>query len=236
VAYVNQTIGTCTEEMSAVDSCWKDTAIIDFINYVQAATVKAGLSGTDATLPVVSFAAPFSRTADIPAGNVTIRDIAGLYIYDNTLYGKKLTGAQLKDYLEFAAAYYNQVPAGTAVNTATLTNSTSGGSTRWDYTYDVASGVTYDIDIAQASGSRIANLQYNGAAVDPAQEFVVAVNNYRASGGSGYPHISTAQIVYNGGQEIRQLLIDYLVASGSIDPTVFFTDNWQLTQAGMPVF
>lgn len=236
VAYVNQTIGTCTQEMSGVDSCWKDTAIIDFINYVQAATVKAGLTGDDASLPVVSVAAPFSRTADIPAGNVSIRDIAGLYIYDNTLYGKKLTGAQLKDYLEFAAAYYNRVPAGTAVDTATLTNSTSGGTTRWDYTYDVALGLTYDIDIAQPSGSRIANLQYNGAAIDETQVFVVAVNNYRASGGSGYPHIASAEIVYNGGQEIRQLLIDYAVTAGEIDPSVFFTDNWKLTQAGTPVF
>jgi 2',3'-cyclic-nucleotide 2'-phosphodiesterase/3'-nucleotidase len=236
VAYVNQTIGTCTEEMSAVDSCWKDTAIIDFINYVQAETVKAGLSGDDAALPVVSVAAPFSRTADIPAGNVSIKDVAGLYIYDNTLYGKKLTGAQLRDYLEFAAAYYNQVPAGTAVDTATLTNSVTGGVTRWDYTYDVALGLTYEIDVAQAAGSRIKNLQYNGAALDDTQVFVVAVNNYRASGGSGYPHIASAEIVYNGGQEIRQLLIDYLVAAGELDPTVFFADNWKLTQAGTAVF
>jgi 2',3'-cyclic-nucleotide 2'-phosphodiesterase/3'-nucleotidase len=236
VTYVNTPLGTCTEEMSAADSCWKDTAIIDFINYVQAQTVKAGLTGSDATLPVVSVAAPFSRTADIPKGNVTIRDIAGLYIYDNTLYGKKLTGAQLKDYLEFAAAYYNQVPSGTKVDTATLTNSTSGGATRWDYTYDIASGVTYDIDIAKPVGSRIANLRYEGAAVDDAQVFVVAVNNYRASGGSGYPHIATAQIVYNGGQGIQQLLIDYLVSKGAIDPTVFFTENWKLTQDGTPVF
>jgi 2',3'-cyclic-nucleotide 2'-phosphodiesterase/3'-nucleotidase len=236
VTYVNQPLGTCTEEMSAVESCWKDTAIIDFINYVQTQTVKAGLTGTDADLPVVSVAAPFSRTADIPAGNVTIRDIAGLYIYDNTLYGKKLTGAQLRDYLEFAAAYYNQVPSGTTVDTATLTNSTSGGATRWDYTYDIATGLTYEIDVAKAVGSRIANLQYNGAAIDDTQVFVVAVNNYRASGGSGYPHISDAEIVYNGGQGIQQLLIDYLVSAGTIDPTVFSMDNWKLTQDGTPVF
>jgi 2',3'-cyclic-nucleotide 2'-phosphodiesterase/3'-nucleotidase len=222
--------------MSAVDSCWKDTAIIDFINYVQAETVKAGLSGDDAALPVVSVAAPFSRTADIPAGNVSIKDVAGLYIYDNTLYGKKLTGAQLRDYLEFAAAYYNQVPAGTAVDTATLTNSVTGGVTRWDYTYDVALGLTYEIDVAQAAGSRIKNLQYNGAALDDTQVFVVAVNNYRANGGSGYPHIAAADIAYSSTNEIRQLMIDYVTSKGSLDPADFAVTNWKLTQDGTPVF
>jgi 2',3'-cyclic-nucleotide 2'-phosphodiesterase / 3'-nucleotidase len=232
VTYVNQPIGVCAQDMSAAESCWKDTAIIDFINYVQTQNVKAALTGADAELPVVSLASPFSRTADIPQGQVTIRDIAGLYVYDNTLYAKKLTGAQLRDYLEFAATYYNQVPSGTPVDTATLTN--HAGTP--DYAYDVMSGVAYEIDIAQPAGSRIANLSYDGAPIDDAQEFVVAVNNYRASGGSGYPHIATAEIVFSSNQDIRQSLIDYAVAANGIDPGVFFTENWRLTQDGVPAF
>ena len=47
--------------------------------------VKAALTGSDAELPVISIAAPFSRAAAFPAGEVTVRDVAGLYIYDNTL-------------------------------------------------------------------------------------------------------------------------------------------------------
>ena len=42
--------------------------IIDFINYVQADAVKAGLTGADAALPVLSIAAPFNRAASFPAG------------------------------------------------------------------------------------------------------------------------------------------------------------------------
>ena len=44
-------------------------------------------------LPVLSIAAPFNRDAAIPAGDVTVRDVAGLYIYDNTLLGHPFTGA-----------------------------------------------------------------------------------------------------------------------------------------------
>ncbi|MFI1168289.1 bifunctional metallophosphatase/5'-nucleotidase [Streptomyces sp. NPDC020801] len=232
VKYVNTPVGTCTQDLSAAESCWKDVPIMDFIHQVQMATVATGLSTADAALPLISVAAPFSRTADIPAGAVTIRDIAGLYIYDNTLYGKKLTGAQLKDYLEYAAKYYHQVPAGTKVDTATLTNANNF----WDYMYDTAAGVDYEIDIAQPEGSRIKNLSYKGAPVADDQVFVVAVNNYRANGGSGYPHIASADIAYSSTNEIRQLMIDYVTSKGTLDPTSFAAVNWRLTQAGTPVF
>ncbi|MFG2370304.1 bifunctional metallophosphatase/5'-nucleotidase [Streptomyces sp. NPDC048504] len=232
VKYVNTAVGTCTEDLSAAESCWKDVPIMDFIQQVQMDSVKAGLSTADAALPLISVAAPFSRTADIPKGSVTIKDIAGLYIYDNTLYGKKLTGAQLKDYLEYAAKYYHQVPAGTKVDTATLTNANSF----WDYMYDVAAGVSYDIDIAQAEGSRIKNLTYNGTSVADDQVFVVAVNNYRANGGSGYPHIASAETVYSATDQIRDLMIAYVTAKGSLDPADFASVNWKLTQAGTAVF
>ncbi|UXX94288.1 5'-nucleotidase C-terminal domain-containing protein [Streptomyces sp. AD2-2] len=232
VKYVNTAVGTCTEDLSAAESCWKDVPIMDFIQQVQMDSVKAGLPAADAALPLISVAAPFSRTADIPKGSVTIKDIAGLYIYDNTLYGKKLTGAQLKDYLEYAAKYYHQVPAGTKVDTATLTNANSF----WDYMYDVAAGVSYDIDIAQAEGSRIKNLTYNGTSVTDDQVFVVAVNNYRANGGSGYPHIASAETVYSAPDQVRDLMIAYVTAKGSLDPADFAAVNWKLTQAGTAVF
>ncbi|MGW2489357.1 bifunctional metallophosphatase/5'-nucleotidase [Streptomyces sp. NPDC001606] len=232
VKYVNTAVGTCTQDLSAADSCWRDVPIMDFIHKVQMDSVKAGLSASDAALPLISVAAPFSRTADIPQGSVTIKDIAGLYIYDNTLYGKKLTGAQLKDYLEYAAKYYHQVPAGTKVDTATLTNANNF----WDYMYDTAAGVDYEIDIAQPEGSRIKNLTYNGAPIPDDQVFVVAVNNYRANGGSGYPHIATADIAYSSTNEIRQLMIDYVTAKKVLDPADFAVTNWKLTQNGTSVF
>ncbi|MFF3328829.1 bifunctional metallophosphatase/5'-nucleotidase [Streptomyces sp. NPDC002888] len=232
VKYVNTPVGTCTQDLSAAESCWKDVPIMDFIHEVQMKTVSAGLSASDAALPLISVAAPFSRTADIPAGDVTIRDIAGLYIYDNTLYGKKLTGAQLRDYLEYAAKYYHQVPTAMKVDTSTLTNANNF----WDYMYDTAAGVSYDIDIAQPEGSRIKNLTYAGQAVTDDQVFVVAVNNYRANGGSGYPHIASADIAYSSTNEIRQLMIDYVTGKGTLDPADFAATNWRLTQAGTAVF
>jgi 2',3'-cyclic-nucleotide 2'-phosphodiesterase/3'-nucleotidase len=99
-----------------------------------------------------------------------------------------------------------------------------------DYNYDVISGITYDIDISRPVGERITLYD-----VDPAARFVVAVNNYRRSGGGNFPGIVKEQ-VYNAQQEIRQLLIDWAQAKGVIDPADFFVANWRLVRAGVPVF
>ncbi len=95
--------------------------------------------------------------------------------------------------------------------------------------------LTYDIDIAQAVGSRIKNLRYAGSPVDPAASFVVAINNYRQPGGGSFPGVTTAPVVYNAQVEIRQLLIDWVTANKVIDPRLFSTTDWRLVSGGAPI-
>jgi 2',3'-cyclic-nucleotide 2'-phosphodiesterase/3'-nucleotidase len=233
IEYVNTAIGTATATMSAAESRIRDTAVMDFVNEVQAGAVDRALDGTpNADLPVLSIVAPFNRAAVIPQGPVTIRDMAGLYVFPNTLFGVEMTGAQVKDYLEYSAKYFNQSAPGTPVDPATLTN--AAGTP--DYNYDMMSGVSYGIDISKPVGQRITDLSYAGAPIDPTQRFAVATNNYRQSGGGNFPHIATAPVLVNQTTEIRQLLIDYLIAEGTIDPADFFVENWKLTRDGVPVF
>ncbi|GAB7047686.1 5'-nucleotidase C-terminal domain-containing protein [Catenuloplanes indicus JCM 9534] len=228
VAYVNQVVATSTGELSAAASRYRDTPIIDFINHVQTETVTAAL-GT--ALPVLSIAAPFSRTAVFPAGDVKIRDVAGLYVFDNTLEAVELTGAEVRAYLEYSAKYFVTLAPGAPVDPATISDPAVP-----DYNYDILSGVGYDIDIARPAGSRITRLTHpDGTAVADTDRFVVAVNNYRRSGGGNFPGITRAQ-VYNEQKEIRQLLIDWAQAKGTIDPADFFTPNWRLVRDGVPVF
>jgi 2',3'-cyclic-nucleotide 2'-phosphodiesterase/3'-nucleotidase len=219
----------------------EDVPIIDFVNYVQADAVKQGLTGDDATLPVLSIAAPFNRQATFPAGDVTIRDVAGLYIYDNTLLGVKVTGAQVQQYLEYSMRYFKQV-SGTGpftmdqVTNAVTTDAPNGIP---DYNFDSIAGLdaqlTYDVDIAQPAGSRVKNLSYAGTPIDPAAEFALAVNNYRQSGGGGFPAVTTAPVVYNRQIDIRQLLIDWVTANHTIDPAQFASVDWRLVSNGTPI-
>ncbi|MGW3246409.1 5'-nucleotidase C-terminal domain-containing protein [Streptomyces sp. NPDC001070] len=233
VAYVNQVIGSSSAAMSATESPYKDTPIIDFINFVQAETVKAALAGTEyASLPVLSQAACFSRTAAIPAGRVTIRDVAGLYVFENTLEARILTGAQIKAYIEFSANYFVQTAPDAVVDVSKLTN--ANGTP--DYNYDVVSGVTYDIDIARPAGSRVSNVLFQGAPIDESARFVLAVNNYRANGGGNFPGVAAAQQVWANSEEIRNTIIAWVKANGSIDPATFGSQDWKLTRGGVPVF
>ena len=239
VVYVNSKIGTCTTAMSAATARYQDTAALDFINQVQGEEVKKSIS--DTALPVLSIAAPFNRAAAIPAGDVSVRDVAGLYIFDNTLLAVRLTGAQVKEYLEKSASYFKQVSGPGPFRPDDVTNAPTPSAPNGtpDYNYDVIGGLdaplTYDIDIAQPVGSRIRNLSYAGLPIDPAARFAVAVNNYRQSGGGGFPHISTAEVLYNRQVEIRQLLIDWTTGKGTIDPATFAATDWKLVANSVPV-
>ncbi|MCX5201891.1 5'-nucleotidase C-terminal domain-containing protein [Streptomyces sp. NBC_00237] len=233
VAYVNTVIGTSTAAMTTAEAAWKDEPLIDLINLVQVETVKAALAGgAYAALPVLSQASCFSRTASVPQGQVTIKDAAGLYPFENTLEARLLTGAQIKEYLEYSAKYYVQTPAGGPVDTSKLTNAESTP----DYNYDVVSGLTYEVDIAKPKGSRIVKLSFDGKPLDPKAEFVFAVNNYRASGGGAFPHIAGAKQLWANSEEIRNTIITWVKAKGTVDPKSFASVDWKLTRDGTPVF
>ena len=233
VAYVNQVIGTNAAEMTSAEAPYKDVPIIDLINHIQADTVKQALAGTEhAALPVLSQAACFSRSARIPAGEVTIRDVAGLYVFENTLEARLMTGAQMKAYLEFSANYFVQTAPDAAVDPAKLTN--ANGTP--DYNYDVVSGLSYEIDIAKPAGSRVTNVRFEGQPLADDATFVFAVNNYRANGGGNFPHVAAAQLLWSNSDEIRNTMIAWVKAKGSIDPAAFAGVDWTLTRNGTPVF
>ncbi|MDN5964331.1 MAG: 5'-nucleotidase C-terminal domain-containing protein, partial [Actinomyces sp.] len=228
--YVNTVVAQSSETMSAASSRYEDTPILDFIGAVMVDTVRQGIAGTPASdLPVIAQVSPFSRDAVFTKGDVTIKDVAGLYIYDNTLMGVQITGAQLRDYMEFSAKYFVGVDEGATFDPETGTNAEWNGSTIPDYNYDALTGVDYRINISKPVGQRIEGLSYNGVPVADGDRFVLAINNYRQSGGGGFPHVTEAPVVYNELVEIRQQMIEYAQAKKVIDPADFFVENWKLT-------
>ncbi|MEU8997329.1 5'-nucleotidase C-terminal domain-containing protein [Streptomyces caniferus] len=233
VAYVNRVIGRSKAEMTAAEAPVKDTPVLDFIAFVQAEVVRKALAGSAyASLPVLSQASCFSRTARVPEGDVSIRSMAALYPFDNTLEARVLTGAQVRAYVEFSARYYVQTAAGGPVDPSKVTN--ADGTP--DYNYDVVSGLSYEVDIAKPAGQRIGKLMFDGKPLDDGARFVLAVNNYRASGGGNFPHVAAAEQVWSTSDEIRNLIIGWVQESGEIDPAEFASVDWKLTRDGVPVF
>jgi 2',3'-cyclic-nucleotide 2'-phosphodiesterase/3'-nucleotidase len=92
--------------------------------------------------------------------------------------------------------------------------------------------LTYDVDLAQPAGSRIVDLKYGDNPVSTTAEFALAVNNYRQSGGGGFPAVKTAPVLYSNSTDIRQLLIDWVGTHHVIDPTQFASVDWRLVANG----
>lgn len=214
LAWVNARVGLAESEMAARDARVRDTPIIDFINEVQRRTAGADLSST----------AAFRIDAALPAGAITIADVAALYPYDNTLKAIRITGVQLRAYLERSAEYYRGFPAPAG---RTVTNFEMPG-----YNFDIVSGVDYAIDLTRPVGERITSLTRDGRPVLDGDTFTLALNNYRQAGGGGYDMIAGAEVVYDRQEDIRDLLIAEVRRRGIIRPADYFAESWTLMPAG----
>jgi 2',3'-cyclic-nucleotide 2'-phosphodiesterase (5'-nucleotidase family) len=212
LAYVTTPIGSTPERWTADSARVKDTPLIDFILETERKAAGSDLAST----------AAFSTDATMGPGPITISQVAQLYPYDNTLRAVRVTGRQLRDYLEFSSRYYKTVPSPTA---PLLTDPQIPG-----YNFDIVSGVDYVIDVSRPVGFRIMRLDYKGSPVRDADTFTMALNNYRQTGGGGYSMLSGAPVVYDKQQEIRQLLIDEVKRRGVLRQADYFTLNWELVR------
>lgn len=207
-AWLGRVIGTSARTLEASAAHLRDSALLDLIHRVQ---LEAGPAD-------VSLAANFNPRARVSAGPVTVRDIAGLYIYENTLYVIEVTGAQLKAALEHAARSFlpyepGKTPAELIDRSVPL------------YQFDVAEGVSYEIDLRRPHGDRIRELAFRGAPLAADRKLRLATNNYRYNGGGGYTMFKDAPVVARSSTEIRDLIVAWVERHGAIPAEP--TGNWR---------
>lgn len=217
-----------------------DDPSVQLVSQAQLAYARRALAGTPhAALPLLSAAAPFktggrqgfSYYTDIPAGPLALRNVADLYIYPNTLKAVKMTGAQVREWLEMSAGAFQRIdPAGPPVQDLLNPGFPS-------YNFDTIDGLTYRIDVtqparyersgrlAEGGGRRIVDLRHDGRPVDDAAEFIVVTNNYRASGGGSFPGLDGRNIVLDAPDENREALVQYLQSQRTVNPTA--DGNWR---------
>ncbi len=217
VAYVTTPIGSTPERWSADSARLRDTPLIDFILETERKAAGSDLAST----------AAFSTDVVMGPGPITIAQVAQLYPYDNTLRAVRISGRQLRDYLEFSSRYY-RTPASPSARLETDRQIPG-------YNFDIVSGVDYVMDVSRPVGSRITRLDYKGAPVRDTDSFTMALNNYRQTGGGGYAMLSGAPVVYDKQQEIRQLLIDEVKARGAVRQADYFKSNWMMIRGGVAI-
>ncbi|MBL8960423.1 MAG: 5'-nucleotidase C-terminal domain-containing protein [Gemmatimonadetes bacterium] len=211
VAWVNRTLGSTAVSWRADSARVLDTPLIDFILEVQRKATGADLAAT----------AAFDLNASLDPGPITIAEVARLYPYDNTLRAIRITGRQLRDFLEYSARYYRTL--GTREAAASLVAPDVPG-----FNFDIVAGAEYVLDLSRPVGSRVTQLRVKGRDVDAGDTFTMALNNYRQTGGGGYAMLRDAPVVYDKQEEIRDLLIAEVQRRGTLSPADYHVTNWRL--------
>lgn len=224
IAYVKTPIGNTNFRMSTYFADAGDMTAMQIVNQAQRDYVTRYVQQNlpqYTNLPVLSVTAPFkigfagaTDYTDVASGALAINNAADLYLYPNTIQAVKVTGADIKAWLETAASRFNKIdPTQTAPQTLV--------STFPGYNFDVLQGapgeIHYQIDVTQPLGQRIVNLTFRGAPMDPAASFIVATNNYRASGGGNFPGLTGGtKTILQSTDANRDVLIQYIKNLGSL--------------------
>ncbi len=187
----------------------QDTAVMDLINMIQMENAQAD----------VSAAALFKDTSDLPEGNINYGNIFDIYKFDNTLYRVKVTGKELKAYMEWSASCYNQWKEGDI--------NISFDPDYPGYLYDMFAGVDYEIDLSQPKGERIKNVMYKGKPLSDTQELTLAVNNYRYSSALKTQGLVEGKKEWESSNSIRDMIVAYFAEHSPVEPKV--DGNWKIT-------
>lgn len=232
--YVARKIGNVSEEMSIDDAFFGPSSFMSFLHRLQ-----LDISGAD-----ISFAAPLSFGAVIRKGPMKVSDTFTLYKYENMLYVIKMTGREIKNYLEESYSIWTRQITDSQHH---LINFKSESPSLNDnrlakpaYNFDSATGIDYTVDVTKPKGEKI-NISSlsDGRSFSLDSTYTVAINSYRANGGgnllSDGAGISREElkkrIVSATDKDLRYYLIDYIEKHPDIE--VQTIHNWKFIPEGI---
>lgn len=186
----------------------QDTAVIDLIG-----TVQLENSGADVTAVAL-----FKDTSDLKKGDLNYGNLFDIYKFPNVLYTVKVTGAEMKAYMEWAAECWNQWKPGDM--------NISFNPDKPGYLHDHFIGLNYEVNLSKPAGQRIENVTFKGKPLSDTQELTLCVNDYRFTG------LKTAGIIsgeklWESSSSVRDMLLAYLGKHDPLTPKV--DNNWKIT-------
>jgi len=202
--WLDQPLGTTDMDLSVTDEFearLHKAAVVSFLNRVQLDESGAELSAT----------ALFENASGF-GHEITMRNLVSTYIYPNTLVVKRISGRGLKAYLEKCAGYWALKDDEITVSEDWLK------PIAMHFNYDMLDGCEYTISVSRPIGERITSLTYQGKEVKDDDMFTLAVNNYRAAGGGGFPMIQEAETV----KEIQKDMVDVIAEWIMSHPSISF--------------
>ncbi|MFQ5648666.1 MAG: bifunctional metallophosphatase/5'-nucleotidase [bacterium] len=233
--YVSRPIGRFTKTISTRDAMFGNSAFVDLIHRIQLELTNAD----------VSITAPLSLDATIHEGQVYVRDMFRLYKYENLLYTMRLTGQEVKDFLEYSCAgWFNQMRSADdhLLNFATTAEGELAPSTRGRtrlnvpmFNFDSMAGLDYTVDVSRPAGSRVTiHAMSDGSPFFPDKTYTVAINSYRGNGGGG--HLTTgaripkaelaSRILFSTQKDLRYFMMKWIEGKQTVTPESY--GNWRV--------
>ncbi len=195
--------------------------------------VRRALRGTRwQDLPILSAAAPFRaggrggphHYTDVPAGRLTLRNIADLYLFPNRICAIRVNGAEVTEWLERAACQFRQVRPGRSDQPLIDPEFPS-------YNFDVIDGLDWQIDLTQPprytpdgrlahrGAHRVRDIRHRGRPLAPEQEFILVTNSFRLSdSGLFAPVTAGRQILLDDSSRTREVLRRYVARRRVLSP------------------
>ena len=241
LAYVRGDVASTRTPITSYFAQVTDDPSVQVIAQAQLAYARRAVQGTEyESLPLLSAASPFKAGGrmgwnyytDIPAGRLSVRNVADLYVYPNTVKVVKINGAAVREWLEMSAGQFNRIDPQGAPEQNLVSDSFK------TYNFDSFEGVSYRIDVTQPArysldgklvapdAHRIQDLRYQGQPIALSAPFLVVTNNYRASGGGRFPGLDGKSIVVDSPDETREALVRYLREAGTLDASA--DNNWRI--------
>ena len=172
-----------------------------------------------------------------------------LYKYENLLYTMELTGAQIDDFLEYSYGGWFDTMAGPEDHLIRFKRD-DDGELIWNdryssydtftryYNYDSAAGIEYIVDVSRPEGDKVFIMAMaDGSAFSESEDYTVAINSYRASGGGGHltkgvglDRAAIADVTLSSTDiDLRYYLMKWIEEEGTITPEAM--GNWTVEPA-----
>jgi len=234
--YVSKSLGKITTTISSKESLFGPSEFVDLVQEFQLETTRAD----------VSFVSPLSFSAEIDSGWIYVRDMFNLYRYENFLYTMRLTGKEIKDYLEFSfGSWFNQMSSvdDHLLNFAKDENGNIVYSERNHsprlaqiyYNFSSAAGINYTVDVTKPEGERIKiESLSDGISFDLTKTYTVAINSYRGNGGGGHltrgagidQNELAKRIITSTDKDLRYFMMKWIEDKKIIKPKII--GNWKV--------
>lgn len=239
--HIQTPVGESDIPLYSYFSLLMDSAYVQVINNAQMWYAEQALADSSYRhLPVLSAASAFKTGgrygpqyyAYIEAGEMTLQHTSDIYNYANTLCAVHLTGAEIREWLEWSAGLYQQIDLQSTAEQALINPDFPS------FNFDVIDGITYEINVCQPpryhpagyildeQARRIERLCYQGKEIEDDSEYIVVTNQYRAYA-TPFANPDGERVILDVPVENREVLIQYIREQQVIHPAA--DHNWSLT-------